>query len=112
MTDIRQASTKLLTSTLSNTEGSSGADQASAIAQQLEQAVYEAHQGNTGNAYRDQLRSLHLDLSKNNVELAKRLVSGQVNAQELIQAGPEVSFTASKRLINNVPYRLLYRNRE
>lgn len=94
MTDIRQSSIKLLTSTLSNTEGSNGADQASNLAQQLEQAVFEVHHGNTGNAYRDQLRSLHLDLSKNNVDLAKQLVSGQVSAQELIQAGPEVSCLA------------------
>ena len=59
------------------------------------QAVFEAHQGDTGNAYRDQLRSLHLDLSKNNVDLAKQLVSGQISAQELIQAGPEVSCLVS-----------------
>lgn len=91
MTDIRQSSTKLLTSTLSNTEGCNGSDQAFQIAQQLEQAVYDAHQGDTGNAYRDQLRSLHLDLSKNNVNLAKQLVSGQTNALDLMQAGPEVS---------------------
>lgn len=89
MTDIRQSSIKLLTSTFSNTEGNGGIDQASAIAQQLEQAVYDSHQGDTGNAYRDQLRTLHLDLSKNNVDLAKKLVNGEISAQQLIQAGPE-----------------------
>lgn len=89
MTDIRQQSTKLLASTLAQIDGGKG--EASSLAQQIEEAVYAAHDGMTGNAYRDQMRSVSLDLGKNNVELAKQLLSGTVSAQQLIGMGPEVS---------------------
>lgn len=88
MTDIRQASTTLLANSLRKAADSS-ATNADDIAKQLEEAVYAKHGGDTGNDYRDQLRSLSLDLGKNNVELARELLEGRINAKDLIESGPD-----------------------
>lgn len=108
MADIRESSVKLLTTALNKT-GTANDDRASTIAQEIEEEVYQAHQGNTGNPYRNQLRSIHLDLSKNNVELANQLISGDLSAQELVGLGSEVSmFNFSTSFFACDAYLLLY----
>jgi hypothetical protein len=89
MTDIREKSISLLSNTLNSLSSQGSADttdQATAV----EAAVYEKHEGDTGNEYRDSIRQLSLNL-KNNPELGTNVASGEVSASTLAQMTSEVS---------------------
>jgi hypothetical protein len=95
MTDIRSKSRAFLTSTLETlaSDSNTANEQAAAI----EGAVYEKYNGDTGNEYRNELRSLSLNLGKDNPDLGKRVASGEVSAEALISMSPDVS--SSERMV-------------
>lgn len=87
MSDIREKSQALLTSTL-EALGSRASEQAIA----LESALFDKYNGDTGNLYRNDIRQLSLDLGKNNTQLGERVANGSINAQEVVQMSKEVSY--------------------
>lgn len=89
MTDVREKSTTLLTSTLESLlpDGDSSAEHQTSA---LEAAVFEKHAGETGNEYRNEIRQLSLDLGKNNTELGKRVAKGEIDARSLAKMSSEV----------------------
>jgi transcription elongation factor S-II len=88
MTDIREKSRSLLSSTLSSL--SSQEDAATEQARKIEEAIYAKYQGDTGNEYRDELRQLSLNL-KHNTELGTQVASGTITAESLVNMTSEVS---------------------
>lgn len=104
MPDIRQASTSFLQSSLAQlATGSGGVDAVSAAtsglqsegraasaAAAIEDAVYQQHGGDTGNAYREQMRSLALQLGKHNPDLGLRVLQGQAAPVQVASMDAEV----------------------
>lgn len=88
MGDVRDKSSGLLNATLTDlsTQQSDAGAQASAV----EQALFDKHQGDTGNAYRSDVRELSQNL-KHNPDIGARVAEGEVPADELVNMTSEVS---------------------
>ena len=89
MTDIRDKSAALLSSTLEGLAPSNAQANERAVA--LEAAVFDKHAGQTGNEYRNEVRQLSLDMGKNNTEMGQRVAEGSLAPQSLVQMSGDVS---------------------
>lgn len=80
--NIRASSARFLSQSIAGSTSASQ-DQADALGASLEGAIHEASSSSTGNEYRQEVRSKGLALKKDNPELARDLVEGNVRPEEL-----------------------------
>lgn len=92
MSDIRSKSAAFLGDSIA---ASTGAQDASSTAAQLEQAVYDKFGQSTSNDYRGDIRNIGLTLKKDNPQLAQDLVQGNVAPNQLVNMSQEVSRSSS-----------------
>lgn len=91
MSDIRHQSTKAIFSTLRQRAGSEKDNAAvETLTNNLEEAAYQHHNGDTGNAYREHMRELLLTFSKDNKQLCQQYLTGQIGADELVEMDAQV----------------------
>lgn len=95
MADIRSKSVDFLGDSIA---AATGAD-ASTLAAQLEQAVFEKHGQSTSNNYRSEIRSLGLTLKKDNPQLAQDLAAGTVAPEQLVNMSLEVSIKQTPSVV-------------
>jgi len=86
---IRDRSTKFLADSIETSVGSSSGT-SQAIASEIEATLYQAHDEETANPYRQDVRTKGLAIKQNN-ELAGQLVSGQVSGEQVAGMDDEVS---------------------
>ncbi|CAO1637972.1 unnamed protein product [Parajaminaea phylloscopi] len=89
--DIRARSVSLFESSISaaltQVQGASApASQIEQLAASIEEAIFSAFEGQTGNEYRNEVRERSLVIKKDNPEVIKRLLNGELGPREFTSA--------------------------
>ena len=97
MTDIREKSANFLSESIAT---ATGGQDASGVAAQLEQAIFDKFGQSTSNDYRGEIRNIGLTLKKDNPKLAQDLAAGTLVPEQLVNMSFEVSFHGSLLVVS------------